>query len=230
MESDGAFIAASTESERVKIRKQVEEANEWMYDQGETAPTKDLKSAKNDLEKLALPINTRISEEKTRGSAITEYQMALVNAHLFLGTAKRQLENDTAADEPSKYTATELSTLEAAIQSGEQWLSELTKKQEALKRHEDPVLRTGELERRRKEMSTQVQVLQAKRPPRRAPKKTATSSAAEESATEKASTTTLPGQQESATPSPKSEEQHYRSASSTIPAQAQESGHTRDEL
>lgn len=45
-----AFAEASTESERIAIRKKLEEANEWMWDEGETAPTKDLKSAKSELE------------------------------------------------------------------------------------------------------------------------------------------------------------------------------------
>lgn len=44
------FVEASTEAERVKVRKQLEEANEWLWDAGETAPTKDLKSAKSELE------------------------------------------------------------------------------------------------------------------------------------------------------------------------------------
>ena len=44
------FVGASRESERVAIRKKLDEANEWLWDAGETAPTKDLKSAKSELE------------------------------------------------------------------------------------------------------------------------------------------------------------------------------------
>ena len=45
-----SFVEASTEAERVQIRKKLEEASEWMWDQGDTAPTKELKSAKAELE------------------------------------------------------------------------------------------------------------------------------------------------------------------------------------
>lgn len=44
------FVEASTESERVSLRKKLEEASDWLWDEGETAPTKDLKSAKSELE------------------------------------------------------------------------------------------------------------------------------------------------------------------------------------
>lgn len=45
-----AFVDASTEAERVQIRKKLEEASEWMWDQAETASTKELRSAKAELE------------------------------------------------------------------------------------------------------------------------------------------------------------------------------------
>ena len=44
------FMEASTEAERIKIRKQLDEANQWLWDAAETAPTKDLRSAKSELE------------------------------------------------------------------------------------------------------------------------------------------------------------------------------------
>jgi hypoxia up-regulated 1 len=43
-------MEASSEPERVSIRKKLEEASEWLWDQGDNAPTKDLKSAKSELE------------------------------------------------------------------------------------------------------------------------------------------------------------------------------------
>lgn len=44
------FVAASIPGERQKIQKAVEETSEWLWDGGETAPTKDLKAKKSDLE------------------------------------------------------------------------------------------------------------------------------------------------------------------------------------
>jgi len=209
------FVEASTEPERVKVRKQLDEANEWLWDAGETAPTKDLKSAKSDLERSASAVTTRLSEAVSRPKAVTELRVGLVSAQAFLLSATKQLENDTAAGEPSRYTAAELKALEGAIAANENWLIELEKKQASLKANEDPVLRSSEVERRKKELTAQVTVLQAKRPPRK-PKKSSSSS----STTASAST-----ESESATSSPS----ETTSSSSSAPTDADQQ-RARDEL
>ena len=114
---------------------------------------------------------TRIKEAAGRSKAITDFRIGMIQAQAFLMSTSKQLENDTASGEPSKYTELELTTLEGSISSNESWLSELEKKQAILKRHDDPVLRIAELERRTRELAAQLAVLKAKRPPRKLPKK-----------------------------------------------------------
>ena len=165
----------------------------------------------------------RISEAAGRVAAVTELRVGMITAQAFLVGATKQLENDTASGEPSKYTETELTTLEAAVSGHEKWLTDALKRQDALKKNEDPALRISEITRRKKELASQLSVLQAKRPPRK-PKKSATASATlESSSTATASVTTIPV--ESASGRPISSESPEARPTTTIPAQ-----HARDEL
>lgn len=135
--------------------------------------------------------DTRIKEAITRPNAISDFRMGLIQAQAFLISATEQLKKDIAAEEPLKYTEAELKTLENSIQSAEKWLEELNKKQESLKKSDDPVLRTSELERRRKDIASQVSILQLKRPPRK-PKKTTASTASSSSATSASESSSSP--------------------------------------
>lgn len=220
------------------IRKKLDEAIEWLWDAGETAPTKDLRSAKSELEcarpstlpfaemliggscrQSASAITTRISEAAGRAAAATELRISMVTAQAFLITASNQLKNDTAAGEPSKYTETELKTLETAVSNNEKWLSDLMKKQDSLAKNEDPILRISELNRRKKELSTQLAVLQAKRPRRRTKKANESAGSSESSST--ASTTTIPAESASG---------EATTGSSTAPSPTTTLPHQRDEL
>jgi peptidoglycan hydrolase CwlO-like protein len=144
----------------------------------------------------------------------------MITAQAFLISASNQLQNDTAAGELSKYTETELKTLESAVSSNEKWLAELSKKQDGLKKNEDSVLRISELNRRKKELSTQLAVLQAKRSPRR-PKKTSESTRSSTASSSTVSTTTIPAESASGRPT---------ETSSTAPTPTTTLPHMRDEL
>lgn len=158
----------------------------------------------------------RLKEAAGRPKAVADLGAGMMQAQTFLTTAKKQLEVDTAAGEPSKYTEVEITTLAKSIDSNEKWLAEVQKSQEALKMHEDPVLRIAELERRTRELSAQVAVLKAKRPPRK-PKKT---------------TTTVPSSSESPAAASSSDSQSTNTASGGEQAQPSETPvtHSRDEL
>jgi len=45
-----AFVEASTDNERSKLKQQLEENSDWMWSEGEAAATKDLRSKKTNLE------------------------------------------------------------------------------------------------------------------------------------------------------------------------------------
>ena len=172
----------------------------------------------------ASAVTTRISEAGGRTAAVTELRISMITAQAFLISASNQLQDDTAAGEPSKYTETELKTLETAISSNEKWLADLQKKQDGLKPNEDPVLRISELNRRKKELSTQLAVLQAKRPPRRTKKSSESASSSSSSASagsSTTSTTTIPAENASGRPT---------RASSTAPTPTTTLPHQRDEL
>lgn len=143
--------------------------------------------------------------------------MGFVQAQAFLISASEQLKKDTAADEPSKYTEAELKTLENSIQAAEKWLDDVNKKQESLQKSQDPVLKVAELERRRKDISSQVSILQLKRPPRK-PKKTSAPASASSSSS---SSSSVPGES-SSTPVTTPSSSTAPTPTTTVPA--------RDEL
>lgn len=158
--------------------------------------------------RAASPVATRLKEAEGRSTAVTEFRMGMLSAQVFLITASKQFENDTAAGELSKYTETELKAFESSIQSNEKWLATLLEKQEALAQNQDAILTISELDRRRRELSSQLTILQTKRPPRRVKKSTAvpssssTTSSSSASAETAFSTTSVPPKQ---TPSVSSE-------------------------
>lgn len=129
-----------------------------------------------------------------------EFRIGLVQAQAFLISATEQLKKDTAAEEPSKYTEKELQTLETSISSAEKWLDEINRKQEGLKKHDDPVLKISELDRRRKDLASQVTILQMKRAPKKPKKQPAASSSGSAAAESSGTPVTTPGSSTAPTP------------------------------
>lgn len=50
MVEDVVFGESSQEHERKLIKEKTEAANEWLWDEGESAPTKELKAKKSEIE------------------------------------------------------------------------------------------------------------------------------------------------------------------------------------
>lgn len=135
----------------------------------------------------AAPEN-RIADRRGRSEAITNLRITASLAQAFLSSAQKQLENDTATGQPSKYTEVELTSLRTAILTTETWLEKTVTMQDRLANNVDPLLTVIELDRRKRDLTAQLAVLQAKRPPRKLKSASASPPA---SATESASTSTL---------------------------------------
>ncbi|GAA5901408.1 hypothetical protein JCM5296_003002 [Sporobolomyces johnsonii] len=180
-----AFVASSVESERKAIRELNEKTGEWLWDEGESAATKELKDKKKDLEKLVKHILARSTEATERPRLIAQLRDVLGSSTAFLASARA---NDTAAaaaspPEPQRFTAEELDKLSARLGDSTAWLDEHVKKQERVPGHEDPVLRTAELERRIKDLEAEVARLERKKVPRAKAKKVMPSSSASTTST-----------------------------------------------
>lgn len=83
--------------------------------------------------------------------------------------------NDTLT-ELKKYTSTELDALKSLVSDAQTWVEGAVKKQEALKKWEDPVLLGRDLERRIKEVGREVEKLAKRKAPRKSKTTTMASS------------------------------------------------------
>lgn len=187
---DSAFIEASIESERDEIKKLTEESNEWLWDEGDKASTKDLKSKKASLEyvhfpfpqsptstnplfaflplrKLVKQINTRSIEATQRPPAIDSLRKTLTTSSTFLASSQANNTLSLAAGDLPRFTDAELESLDTLIKTNREWLDDLVEKQNAVKGFEDPVLRVAELQKREKELDVVVDKLRKKKAPRK---------------------------------------------------------------
>ncbi|TKA54808.1 hypothetical protein B0A53_02617 [Rhodotorula sp. CCFEE 5036] len=183
-----AFLAASVESERKAVRELQQKTAEWLFDEGESAETKELKEKKRELEKLVQHILSRSTEALERPVAIDKLRSTLSRASSFATSAR---ENATALaasdpDAPQRFTSEELASLDKVVQDAQAWLDESEQKQAKVKAHEDPVLRVAQVERKTLDVEKELGKLEKKKAPRRRSKannKSASASAKEAEST-----------------------------------------------
>ncbi|GAA5827900.1 hypothetical protein JCM11251_007722 [Rhodosporidiobolus azoricus] len=162
-----ASVAASIESERKAVKELMEKTSEWLWDEGEQAETKVLKEKKKELEKLVKHISSRSTEALKRPEAITNLRDALTSSSAFLSSARTNHTAAVAADDPLRFTADELDKLDKLISSTQQWLDDSVKKQEKTKPYEDAVFKVAEVERKLRDLESEVKKLEKKKAPRR---------------------------------------------------------------
>ncbi|GAA5978214.1 hypothetical protein JCM21900_005894 [Sporobolomyces salmonicolor] len=120
--------------------------------------------------KLVKHILARSTEATQRPLLVAQLRDLLSSSTAFLSSAHANQTAAAAASAPQRFTADELETLAARVSESATWLDESVKKQDKVKGHEDPVLRTAELERRISDLAGEVKKLERKKVPR-GPKK-----------------------------------------------------------
>ncbi|GAA5862012.1 hypothetical protein JCM3774_006140 [Rhodotorula dairenensis] len=164
-----AFLAASVDSERKAVRELQQKTAEWLFDEGESAGTKELKEKKRELEKLVTHILSRSTEALERPVAVDKLRTTLARASSFVTSAR---ENATALaasdpDAPQRFTSEELASLDKLVRDAQTWLDEAEQKQLQLRAHEDPVLRVAQVERKAQDVEKELVKLEKKKAPRR---------------------------------------------------------------
>ncbi|CEQ42690.1 SPOSA6832_04532, partial [Sporobolomyces salmonicolor] len=195
-----AFVASSVEHERKAIRELNEKTGDWLWDEGESAATKELKDKKKELEKLVKHILARSTEATQRPLLVAQLRDLLSSSTAFFSSAQANQTAAAAASAPQRFTADELEKLAARLSESATWLDESVKKQDKVKGHEDPVLRTAELERRITDLEGEVKKLERKKVPRGTTKVKASSRS---SSTSTATAAATAGEEE--TPRPQGE-------------------------
>lgn len=200
---ESSFVEVSLEAERKAIKEKTEAANEWLWDEADTAATRELRAKKTELEcvrsyftvvrglmgwsrKLVKHVSTRSAEASQRPRVIDAFNVVLLAADAFVSSG---VTNNTVAEkrnELPKYTMDELKALAKLGADAKEWLVATLKAQEALAKHEDPVLKVADLKRRAKEIDAEITKLRKKKAPRkpRSSASTSTSTAATAAETE----------------------------------------------
>lgn len=216
--SQNAIIEVSLEADRNSLLEDLKTANDWIYEDGDSAPVKEIKDKLAALQKRYDPMLKRQQERAQRPDAIKALQQSMTSAKKWHEEKLKELEKHEAknAKEAEKakgeekdettdkkeektvpephYTRTELERLAKQIQDTQTWLDEQTKLQEKKALHEDPVFTASDLAMKKMLVETELFMLQRKPKPKVIkPKKT------------KTSTTTAASSEPTSDSSPKSE-------------------------
>ncbi|KWU43807.1 actin-like ATPase domain-containing protein [Rhodotorula sp. JG-1b] len=186
-----AFLAASVESERKAVRELQQKTAEWLFDEGESAETKELKEKKRELECLVQHILSRSTEALERPVAVEKLRSTLSRASLFVSSARENATALAASDPeaPQRFTSEELASLDKVVQDAQGWLDESEQKQAKVKAHEDPVLRVAQVERKTLDVEKELGKLEKKKAPRRRSKANNKSSASASASAKEAEST-----------------------------------------
>lgn len=168
---DPVFERISKASEREAIGNKADELAEWLSDEGERADTSALKLKRASLESLVKPLEVRLEQSKTRSVAFDMFSQALVDARAFVAEARANLTAAVAANEGSKYSKTELDSLESTIEKDAEWFEKGKVEQAKRGEDEDPVLLSADLDKRRKKVEDSITKMKKRRIPKTRPAK-----------------------------------------------------------
>jgi len=173
-DSQQPFVKCSKEIERRALSRKLEETSYWFHDEAEFAETRQFVEKRSALEALEFPIVHRYKEIEEFPRALNNSQMWNWHTRMFLTEAKNNLTEEEKTGAPSKYTSTELASLEKALKEHETWLNTWVEKQKSVRMNEDPVIESKEMWERAKTLEKHLQKLWQKKMPK--PKKTSSGS------------------------------------------------------
>ncbi|KAJ6807113.1 heat shock 70 kDa protein 16-like [Iris pallida] len=132
------YRSFASESEKEGITVNLQETEEWLYDDGDDETESVYTSKLEDLKKLVDPIENRYRDEEVRVQATRELLKCIVD-HRMAVKAVATYERDAVINECNK---------------AEQWLRDKSQQQDSLPKNTDPVLRSHEIKKRTEALNT----------------------------------------------------------------------------
>ncbi|OIT05769.1 heat shock 70 kda protein 16, partial [Nicotiana attenuata] len=126
------YRSFATDSEREGISCNLQQTEEWLYEDGDDESEHVYAEKLDDLKKMVDPVENRYKEEETRAQATRNLLNSIVEYRMAAGSLPAS-EKDAVINECHK---------------AEQWLREKSHQQEALPRNADPVLWSSEIKRK----------------------------------------------------------------------------------
>ncbi|XP_059292908.1 heat shock 70 kDa protein 16 [Lycium ferocissimum] len=126
------YRSFATDSEREGISSNLQQTEEWLYEDGDDESEHVYAEKLEDLKKMVDPVEHRYKEEEARAQATRNLLNSIVEHRMAAGSLPAS-EKDTVINECHK---------------AEQWLRDKSHQQEALPRNADPVLWSSEIKRK----------------------------------------------------------------------------------
>lgn len=195
-----AFAEAAAKHELDAIRAKTDELHSWLNDQSDGANAEAITKRERELTKQTDAVLKRQAQAERRPTAIADLSATLSSAQTFLREARANLTQAMAENMGSKYTASDLDSLESTVKKDLSWLEDGRKAQQKRKAHEDPVLLVEDMDRRGKKIRDTMTKLQKRRIPKTRPKMTHTSSSSASSSSSSSASATMTPSTSSSTP------------------------------
>lgn len=136
LNSDDELISVSTEEQREAAVAVLNDAEEWLYGDGESATASELRQKLKDVRKQSDDIEIRAAELSSRNDVVPT---ALSSLELYLKTA------NAWSDTKPWLNETEAVKVISQIQEIKSWIETKVDEQSKLQNHEDPAFRVSEV-------------------------------------------------------------------------------------
>lgn len=184
---DAQFTPYAAERETKQIRESMEQASTFLADGVEEAAAATVEKKYKDFKKLLDTPRLRAEEAARRPASSAALRAVLDDGAQFVAEARANLTAALKAQQSSKYSVTELDSLQSQVEGDRKWLADGERAQAARKLYENAVVRADEMDRRAKKLRDTLGRLRRRRIAKtRPPKKETTTTSATESATESA--------------------------------------------
>ncbi|KAI9198050.1 hypothetical protein LWI28_009145 [Acer negundo] len=127
-----AYQNFATETEREIISRNLQETEDWLYEDGDDETESVYSEKLEDLKKLFDPIENRFKEEEARAEATRDLLKCATDYKMVVGSLPSSV-RDAVIEECNK---------------AEQWLQEKTREQDSLPKDADPILWSSEIKRK----------------------------------------------------------------------------------
>lgn len=141
----------ATDDKKSQISLVLEDAENWLYEEGEDAAKSVYVAKLGELRKLGAPIETRAAEDSSRGGAAAKLRAQCERYLAVVGEARY------AHIDPA-----ELAKVADEAQKALAWLGEKEAAQANLNKYDDPVLVTSDIEKKRETVERYIEPILAK--------------------------------------------------------------------
>ncbi|KAI9143715.1 Hsp70 protein-domain-containing protein [Paraphysoderma sedebokerense] len=149
---DDLIESVTNETERETLSTKLEAMSEWLFDEGDSAETKEYIDRLDQLKELRTSIDFRVTEEKERPGALDSLNQVVKDTQKFIAKAKNN------QDEDKEKLEDVIDKLQSSLDETVDWVSKKQKEQEKLQKWETPVLVSSDLKMKRVVLNMQTEM------------------------------------------------------------------------